>query len=220
MVSEQMVEYLILTIMWSIWCLLHSLLIAHTTMKAIKSWIPRYLPFHRVAYNIFSLLTFGLMIHYEGSLSPLLLYEFTNIAELGRIAMFSIGGGLFIAGAKSYDLFQFAGLRQIVTQKTHLALNQEKQFKKKGISALTRHPWYLAAFFVIWFNSKTIEVHSLLTNVIFSIYLVLGTLQEERKLVREFGNDYKQYQKEVSMFFPFKWLMARTRHSANDDRRS
>jgi protein-S-isoprenylcysteine O-methyltransferase Ste14 len=35
---------------------------------------------------------------------------------------------------------------------------------------------------------------------------VIGTLLEERKLVLEFGDKYKEYQRQVSMFIPLKWL--------------
>jgi protein-S-isoprenylcysteine O-methyltransferase Ste14 len=38
---------------------------------------------------------------------------------------------------------------------------------------------------------------------------VIGTILEERKLVREFGEPYREYQRNVSMFFPYKWLKAR-----------
>lgn len=209
MVPEHLTGNILLALLWAIWCLLHSLFITHTFIRWLERWIPRYLPFHRLVYNCCSLLTFALVALYEKTLPHQVLYEFSNLAELGRIALFSVGVVLFMAGAKTYDLFQLAGLRQLATQKTHRVLNSTNRYKRSGISNATRHPWYLAAFFVVWFNSRTIDVNGLITNTIFSIYLVLGTLQEERKLVLEFGEEYRQYQKEVSMFLPFKWLKSR-----------
>jgi protein-S-isoprenylcysteine O-methyltransferase Ste14 len=35
--------------------------------------------------------------------------------------------------------------------------------------------------------------------------VVVGTILEERKLVAEFGDEYRQYQREVSMLFPWKF---------------
>ncbi len=46
----------------------------------------------------------------------------------------------------------------------------------------------------------------LLTNPVLTAYLVIGTFLEERKLVVEFGDQYRQYQREVPMLFPVKWM--------------
>ncbi|MGZ8894509.1 MAG: methyltransferase family protein, partial [Candidatus Aminicenantales bacterium] len=50
------------------------------------------------------------------------------------------------------------------------------------------------------------SLSGLMINVILSVYLVIGTFLEERKLVLEFGDKYQVYQLQVSMFIPFKWL--------------
>jgi protein-S-isoprenylcysteine O-methyltransferase Ste14 len=49
--------------------------------------------------------------------------------------------------------------------------------------------------------------------VILSAYLLIGTLLEERKLVLEFGEKYKAYQRQVSMLIPLKWLRSRGKGS-------
>jgi protein-S-isoprenylcysteine O-methyltransferase Ste14 len=35
----------------------------------------------------------------------------------------------------------------------------------------------------------------------------MGTILEEQKLVEEFGDEYRAYQKKVSMLFPMKWIL-------------
>ena len=42
--------------------------------------------------------------------------------------------------------------------------------------------------------------------LILTVYLIIGTFLEERKLVYEFGDQYRNYQKQVSMLLPLKWL--------------
>jgi hypothetical protein len=37
----------------------------------------------------------------------------------------------------------------------------------------------------------------------------VGSFLEERKLVREFGDKYQEYQQAVSMLFPWRWLKAK-----------
>jgi protein-S-isoprenylcysteine O-methyltransferase Ste14 len=47
--------------------------------------------------------------------------------------------------------------------------------------------------------------------VILTAYLIVGTLLEEKKLVREFGMEYRAYQARVSMFLPYKWVKSKIR---------
>jgi protein-S-isoprenylcysteine O-methyltransferase Ste14 len=42
---------------------------------------------------------------------------------------------------------------------------------------------------------------------IMSIYLVVGTVLEEKKIVAIYGDSYCRYRQRVSMFFPWKWLL-------------
>ncbi len=43
----------------------------------------------------------------------------------------------------------------------------------------------------------------LVVNIVLTIYVCIGTLLEEKKLVLEFGDSYITYQKEVPMLIPF-----------------
>jgi hypothetical protein len=70
-----------------------------------------------------------------------------------------------------------------------------------------RHPWYAAVFILLW--AGDLKPSEIVINVILSGYLIIGTLLEERKLVLEFGDRYRQYQDKVSMFIPVKWLKAK-----------
>ena len=57
---------------------------------------------------------------------------------------------------------------------------------------------------LIW--AGQMDVSTIIVNIILTAYLIIGTFLEERKLVREFGEEYRAYQKRVSMFLPFLWL--------------
>jgi protein-S-isoprenylcysteine O-methyltransferase Ste14 len=77
-----------------------------------------------------------------------------------------------------------------------------------GILGITRHPWYLATILFIW--ARQLDVSAILVNVILTLYLVVGTYLEEKKLIGEFGEKYLTYQKKVSMLIPYKWLKSNT----------
>ena len=53
-------------------------------------------------------------------------------------------------------------------------------------------------------------VNLLLLNLGLTIYLVVGAIYEERKLVREFRDEYVRYQERVPMLIPRVWRLPKT----------
>ncbi len=43
----------------------------------------------------------------------------------------------------------------------------------------------------------------IIVNIVLTIYVIMGTIIEEKKLVLEFGDAYVKYQQEVPMLIPF-----------------
>lgn len=198
--------YLTLILAWTLWCSLHSLLISRRVMRLFDGPWKKIKKYHRIGFNLFAIITFLAVGKYEASLPKSLLFQFDGFLNILRIALTSIGVLLFLGGAASYSLTQFLGLRQLFSSASHQVLTASGQFSATGLHSVTRHPWYSAAFLLIWFYSPHYHDTDLVTNLVFTLYLVIGTRLEERKLVVQFGEAYRQYQKEVSMFFPFKWF--------------
>jgi protein-S-isoprenylcysteine O-methyltransferase Ste14 len=74
------------------------------------------------------------------------------------------------------------------------------KFDSTGVLGVVRHPWYLAVFILLW--ARDLSPTQIIINVILSAYLVIGTLLEERKLVLEFGDKYKEYQRQGIDVYP------------------
>ena len=55
-----------------------------------------------------------------------------------------------------------------------------------------RHPWYLAVVLLIW--ARNLQSADLVVNAVLMLYLMAGTMLEERKLVDAFGEEYRAYQ--------------------------
>jgi protein-S-isoprenylcysteine O-methyltransferase Ste14 len=125
-----------------------------------------------------------------------------------QVLLLALAGTLFLAGARHYDMLHFLGLRQIITGASHRLLSETGRLDTSGILGATRHPWYLAAILLIWTCYRSLTAATLLTNVILTVYLVVGTIIEERKLVKEIGEEYRDYQRRVPMLFSLKTLKA------------
>jgi protein-S-isoprenylcysteine O-methyltransferase Ste14 len=67
-----------------------------------------------------------------------------------------------------------------------------------------RHPWYAGLVLLLW--ARDLDIAGLVVSSVLTVYILIGTLLEERKLVHEFGDAYRDYQRRVSMFVPIKWL--------------
>lgn len=83
-------------------------------------------------------------------------------------------------------------------------ITESGELDKSGVLGIIRHPWYLAAILLIW--ARPLDISTIIVNFIFTFYLIAGAYLEERKLIREFGEKYLNYQKRVSMLVPYKWL--------------
>lgn len=74
----------------------------------------------------------------------------------------------------------------------------------RGPYRFVRHPLYLFSMVMIW-SRPTFTADLLLFNMLFTVWFIIGSILEEKDLVREFGKDYKTYQASVPMIFPCKF---------------
>lgn len=203
--------YILLVILWITWCTLHSALISLTVTNMFQKKFPNTFHFYRIVYNLLAV----------ASLLPILLYASSLKGEpiiawsgawrivpllLGLTALF-----FFVAGARRYDLPQFLGLRQIKKSHTCSVLTDDCSLDTKGILSMVRHPWYSGGLFIVW--ARPMDLAAILTNVVICAYFVVGTILEERKLKMLFGQQYADYQQQVSMFLPLKWACRLFRQS-------
>lgn len=104
-------------------------------------------------------------------------------------------------------MLQLLGIRQIKTGRANPTLSEYDTFDTSGILGAVRHPWYTAGIIVVW--ARDMSLSTFLVNIIINAYFVIGTILEEKKLLLEFGEKYREYRKNVSMFIPYKWLKAK-----------
>ena len=71
----------------------------------------------------------------------------------------------------------------------------------RGPYRWVRHPIYAFFLLMVW-ASPDVTADRLLFNVLWTIWMVVGTRLEERDLAGEFGEPYKKYQRSVPMLVP------------------
>jgi len=72
----------------------------------------------------------------------------------------------------------------------------------RGPYRYMRHPLYFCSLLMIWSNPD-LTLDRLFFNLIFTIWVILAILLEERDLLSAFGDSYRTYQRNVPMLIPF-----------------
>ena len=75
------------------------------------------------------------------------------------------------------------------------------QLAVDGAYRWMRHPLYTFVIVMIW-SLPHLTADRLLLNILFTVWIVVGTRLEEKDLVAEFGPAYREYQQRVPMLIP------------------
>ena len=202
-------SHIILLIATSAWCFLHSAMISVTVTQLLEKHAGRHYRFYRLFFNGVALLTLIPVIVYQRSIVTETFFNWDGYLRIVQFSMIGLGILLFLLGAKKYDAKRFIGLAQLKDDRLRQGLSADGKLDSQGIHGLVRHPWYTGLLLVLW--ARPLDMSTLFINLVFSLYLIIGSHLEERKLVMEFGDDYRTYQKNVSMLLPFKWIGSKFR---------
>lgn len=183
-----------------LWGFVHSALASH----GFKAWARRragadaFERLYRFSYNLFSAASFFPILAALAIFPDQPLYT----VPAPWVYLTSIGQGLaamaLIAGVMQTDPWAFAGLKQLGGGQESAAL------VTSGLYAWVRHPLYSAGLVFLWLTPQ-MTVNRLAVWSILSAYLFIGAWFEERKLRRDFGESYAQYQSQTPMFLPNFW---------------
>lgn len=96
------------------------------------------------------------------------------------------------------DTMAFIGLSQL----HHPDAEQQGELVTRGFYRWVRHPLYFFSLVLFWLFPVMTDV-SLAFVIAASLYFMIGTLPEERKLVQIYGQSYRQYQQDVPRIIPW-----------------
>lgn len=208
MIKANTTNYALLALLWIVWCAMHSGLISVTVTAFFQRRLGTHWRFYRLFYNVVAVLTIVPVVLYSRAFDGQELFAWGGLLTVLRVCLLVLAVALFVAGARQYDLLQVLGLRQAVGGSAHRVLTESGTLAISGVLSVTRHPWYLGAILLVWTLERSVNTAGLITNAVLTAYLIVGTLLEERKLRMEFGEAYAEYQRNVSMLVPVKWLIS------------
>ena len=199
-------RYLLLVLAWTAYCTLHSAMISETATGYLKRRLGESFRFYRLFFNSIAMLTLIPVLWYSHSLRQEAIVRWDGVWLIPRYLLLACGILFVVAGGRHYSLGQFVGISQLRGASSG-GLAAGGGIDSSGVLGLVRHPWYTAVVLLLW--ARDLDVAALVANGVLTIYIVVGTLLEEGKLVHEFGDAYRNYQGRVSMFVPLKWIRSR-----------
>ena len=180
-------QYIVLITGWAVYFFLHSFL----ATNKIKTTFPyRY---YRLVYNTLSAVGLFILLIYNGVIKSTLLFSKTDMLKFVALVLAAFGVIIINLAFKRYNVREFMGFRP----------EQSQELDTGGILNYIRHPIYSGTILiVIGFFLFSPYVSSLVSAVCILLYLVVGIYLEERRLIKQFGEEYAEYKKRVPMLIP------------------
>jgi methanethiol S-methyltransferase len=109
---------------------------------------------------------------------------------------------LLYSGYAVRRTIDFLGFRPI---RAHLrgASLRPAPFTTDGPYRWVRHPLYACILALLWVRTE-MTADGLLLAILWSGWMVVGTMLEERDLVADFEDEYRRYQRQVPMLIPWR----------------
>lgn len=185
-----------------IFTIIHSVLATDYIKNKAQRLLGERYRFYRMIYTLISIPAFApaflLWIKYSGS-TPIVysIPQWTYpLIILARVLTL----GIFAYASYQTDITDFIGLKQ-THEKTILITN--------GAYGIVRHPLYASGILLLVTKMEMSRL-DLIAVLLVSIYLIIGAYIEERRLLSVFGDEYRRYRQQVSMFIPVKWVKKQT----------
>ncbi|UCF68917.1 MAG: isoprenylcysteine carboxylmethyltransferase family protein [Acidobacteriota bacterium] len=177
----------------------------HSVMvrKPIRERVERFLHAgeYPAVYSIFSGLCLLLLLAFWQRTAPSLFEAEGWLRGLMRSAFFVslVGFAWSAAAVGPIDTF---GARSALRPPRE-AHPVRAELAVRGPYRWVRHPMYFLTLVLIW-SYPDVTADRLLFNGLFTVWIVVASVLEERDLVTQFGQPYRDYQATVPMLLPYR----------------
>jgi protein-S-isoprenylcysteine O-methyltransferase Ste14 len=180
--------------------------VQHSIMarKWFKHWLVSYIPRHleRSTFVLVSgLLTLVVIALWQNIDAAVWVVESTLPGVALQVGYW-FGIAYLMSSSFVTNHFELFGLRQAwlyFSNRQYTPL----EFKQRWMYRYSRHPMMLGFLFIFW-CSPEMSVTRFTLALLFTIYIFEGIRHEEGGLIEEFGDKYREYRKEIGLFFTLK----------------
>jgi len=178
------------------WGIVHSLLASLGFKDLLRRTLGNgFMKSYRLLYNLFAVISLAPVLYLMVSLPDKTLYQVPPPWRYLMLAGQGISVLFLLVAVLQTDMLSFAGLRQLIEEE------KKGDLVTDGLYRFVRHPLYTCSLSILWF-SPSMTVNSFIVYSALTIYVLFGIVFEERKLLREFGQEYTAYRSVTPMLIP------------------
>jgi len=178
--------------------------------RGFKAWWTRIVPeeTERPTYVLASSVSLWLLYAFWQPL-PDVVWEVTgSVGSVSLWAVYGFGWALLLYATALVDHFELFGVSQAI-RGLKGRTPAPPRFVTPGLYRLVRHPIYLAWAIIFW-ATPVMTLGHLLFAAVCTGYMLVAIPLEERDLIHEFGDAYRDYRARVAMLLPIpkRWRPA------------
>jgi len=186
---------------WLGYFVVHSLLASLKLKTRVAARWPQLMPWYRLFFNAVAILLLGVPLYLTWAIGGETVFAWEGVWWwLGNgLALAAVAG--FLYSLRHYDGSEFLGLRQI--RDGERRVEDQEHFCVSPLHRHLRHPWYFLGLILIWTRDMTAAM--LVSSVMMTLYFIVGSWLEERKLLTYYGSAYRRYCRKVPGLLPRPW---------------
>lgn len=186
-------EYLLIGGGWAVYLGLHSILASNHVKQRVALYVPGLFQVYRLVYSLLSGLGMLFMLYLMAITPSQYLFEPSGPLRYVAMVLTSWGVILVMVSFRHISGLAFLGLKK----------NQNRHLVREGVHRYLRHPLYAGTILVLLGMVLYVPTDLVIVSVVVNlIYLPLGIHLEEQKLIREYGDAYLEYKREVKAIIP------------------
>ena len=192
-------ELTLIALAWAAYFALHSWLAANATKAWARRRWPRLMPAYRAVFNLISLITLLPVLWLVYARSGDWLWQWQGPFAWAANGLAILALFAFFVSTRAYDMGEFLGLRQMKLPDGA----DSQRFTLSPFHRFVRHPWYCFGLVLVW--TRDMNGPLLVSAVAVTLYLIVGSRLEERKLIAHHGRVYRDYRRKVPGLIPLPW---------------
>jgi protein-S-isoprenylcysteine O-methyltransferase Ste14 len=192
---------LYLLLAWLAYFLIHSILAGLWLKRWVASRFPAFMPWYRLAFNLVAVVLLVVPLWLTFTHNGPYIIEWRGLFAWLSYGLTAVALVLFFLPTRYYDGGEFLGLRQL--RDNERAVQDQENFQLSPLHRYVRHPWYFLSLVLVW--TRDMDSNMLLSAIMITLYFVIGSRLEERKLLLYHGSAYAEYRHHVAGLIPLPW---------------